>query len=368
MGLLLVTSLGCGSRESRPLPGTSDLEEARRLSEAGQLEPAAAAFERALAVLPEGSGAADAHWDLAVLLDGLQRYEEALSHLDRALAQRERETPKPWEELVRVRNSRANVLLNLGRFDEAEREAAEALRLVLGHGMGGTTTEAVVRYTLGAILTEQRSLDRAIEEIGRARELNARLVPGTNQHLQSIESLAVAYDYAERYAEAEGLFREVLRRREAEDPSSPQTAHTLTNLALNLRFQERNADAVPLFERALAACERTYGPHHLTTATALNGLGSAVYQLGQLQRADELFTRAQSICEEVLGPDHPRVADVLYNLSSVRLDEGHPEDALALVERALRIRESTLPPDHPWRVSTVERVDEIRAQLGRATE
>jgi tetratricopeptide (TPR) repeat protein len=363
-GVVLLAALGCGSRDATPAPGASDLAEARRSSEAGEAERAAASFERALAVLPEGPDAAHARWEHAVVLDELQRFDEALLELDRALAFREQETPKPWEELVRVRNSRANLLLRLGRFDAAEREASEAVTIVRGHGMGDTTTEAVVRYTLGSILTEQRSLDRAIDELGRARALNARLVPGTRQHLGSIESLAAAYDYAERYTEAEGLFREVLRRREAEDPSSPHTARALTNLALNLSFQDRNEEAVPVFERALAACEQSYGPRHLETAAALNGLGTSTYQLGRLERADELFTRALAIREEVLGPDHPQVAVVLYNLSSVRLDQARAEDALALAERALRIREATLPRDHPWRVSTAARVDDIRAQLG----
>lgn len=367
VGLLALASFGCGESDPAPAPVTSPLDEARAIAERGESEAAVEAYRRVLTGMPDGADAANARWELALELHTLQRFDEMLIELDRALAFRRAESPTRWEELQRVLNSRADALYRLGRYPDAERDAREAVSIATEHGMRDTRTEAIVRYTLGAVLVEQRHLDGAIVELLRARELYERLESGSQYHVESIELLAVAYDYAERYTEAETLFREVLRLREANGGArDSQTGVALANLALNLDYQERHADAVPLFERAIGILEATLGPRHPRTATAKNGLGSSLVSLGQLDRAGELFAEVLSIREQTYGPNHPAVAVALYNLSSIRLDQQRPAEALPLVERALAIREATLPPDHPWLVATRERHQELLAQLGRA--
>ena len=65
-----------------------------------------------------------------------------------------------------------------------------------------------------------------------------------------------------------GDLREGARRR------APDTATSLNNLAPLLRVQGDLAAARPLFERALAICEKALGREHRDTATNLNNLAS----------------------------------------------------------------------------------------------
>ncbi|MBO9313908.1 MAG: tetratricopeptide repeat protein, partial [Chloroflexus sp.] len=55
-------------------------------------------------------------------------------------------------------------------------------------------------------------------------------------------------------------------------PDHPDTATSLNNLALLLSEQGEYAAARPLYERALAICERTLGPDHPQTRQARDRL------------------------------------------------------------------------------------------------
>jgi tetratricopeptide (TPR) repeat protein len=68
------------------------------------------------------------------------------------------------------------------------------------------------------------------------------------------------------------------------------------------------AAARPLYERALAICERVLGPGHPHTAGSLNNLASLLQAQGDLAAARPLYERALAICERALGPEHPHTA------------------------------------------------------------
>jgi tetratricopeptide (TPR) repeat protein len=61
---------------------------------------------------------------------------------------------------------------------------------------------------------------------------------------------------------------------------------------------------MPLYERALAICERVLGPDHPTTATSLNNLALLLQDQGELAAARPLLERALAISARVLGPEH----------------------------------------------------------------
>jgi tetratricopeptide (TPR) repeat protein len=80
--------------------------------------------------------------------------------------------------------------------------------------------------------------------------------------------------------------------------------------------------AQPLYERALAIYERVLGPDHPDTAASLSNLALLLRAQGDLAGARPLFERALAIRERVLGPDHPNTAESLNNLASLLKDQG----------------------------------------------
>ena len=86
-------------------------------------------------------------------------------------------------------------------------------------------------------------------------------------------------------------------------------------LVLGQREQGRDAEAEPLFRRALAIHEKVLGPDHPTVAANLNNLGAVYFSEGRYGEAEPLFRRALDIQERALGHDHPDVAKTLNNLA-----------------------------------------------------
>jgi hypothetical protein len=65
---------------------------------------------------------------------------------------------------------------------------------------------------------------------------------------------------------------------------------------------------------AALADQTTYGRDHPTVAYAVNNLGDALRELGDLDGAKTQFERALRIFEAVYGPDHPRTRTSASNL------------------------------------------------------
>ena len=82
----------------------------------------------------------------------------------------------------------------------------------------------------------------------------------------------------------------------------------LNNLADLLQDTNRLDEAEPLYRRALAICEASYGPDHPNVAIGLNNLASLLRATNRLAEAEPLYRRALAIDEASYGPDHPNVA------------------------------------------------------------
>ena len=98
-------------------------------------------------------------------------------------------------------------------------------------------------------------------------------------------------------------------------PDHPNVASALNNLAGVLEAMNRLDEAEPLFRRALAILEKSYGPDHPQVAFCLNNLAELLRATGRPSEAEPLFRRALAIRENSLGPDHPEVAISLHNLA-----------------------------------------------------
>ena len=121
-----------------------------------------------------------------------------------------------------------------------------------------------------------------------------------------------------RYVEAEPLYRRALAVDEASyGHDHPNIATGLNNLAELLRDINRLSEAEPLYRRALAIDEASYGPDHPNVAIRLNNLAGLLRATNRLSEAEPLYRRALAISEASYGPDHPNVAICLNNLAAI---------------------------------------------------
>ena len=83
-----------------------------------------------------------------------------------------------------------------------------------------------------------------------------------------------------------------------------------------LRETDRLAEAEPLYRRALAIDERSYGPDHPTVATRLNNLALLLRDTNRPGEAEPLFRRGVRILIEFqhrTGHEHPNFRVVRAN-------------------------------------------------------
>jgi tetratricopeptide (TPR) repeat protein len=172
-----------------------------------------------------------------------------------------------------------------------------------------------------------------------------------------------------RYAEAEPLYQRALAICEkALGPDHPHTSISLNNLALLYKSQGRYVEAEPLYQRALAIDEKALGPDHPNTGGDLNNLAALYYSQGRYAEAEPLYQRVLAIYDKALGPDHPNTATSLNNLAGIYHDQGRYGEAEPLYQRALAIRERALGPDHPDTAGSLYTLALLCTSQGRYVE
>ncbi len=140
------------------------------------------------------------------------------------------------------------------------------------------------------------------------------------------------------YAEAEKQFLAALREAEKFGPEDPRLAASLNDLALLYYTQGKNAEAEPLYQRALAIWEKVLGPEHPDVAYSLNNLAILYQVQGRYEEAETHFVWALAIREDALGLDHPSVAASLEDYAALLRQIGRSAEATEMDTRAKAIR------------------------------
>ena len=184
--------------------------------------------------------------------------------------------------------------------------------------------------------------ERGVQEAAKALGANDPAVAGL------LDRQACLLQEIARYEDAEPLFRRAL----AIDEASYGSVHTvvairLNNLALLLKATNRLAEAEPLYCRALTIDEASYGKDHPEVAIDLSNLARLLQDTNRLAEAEPLMRRALAIDEASYGNDHPTVASRLNNLATLLQDTNRLAEAEPLYRRALAIDEASYGNDHP---------------------
>ena len=120
-------------------------------------------------------------------------------------------------------------------------------------------------------------------------------------------------------------------------PRPSRVATDLSSLANLLRATSRLTEAEPLFRRALAIDEASYGPDHADVARDLNNLAGLLKAPTGWPRPSRSTGGRWRSAKRRYGPDHPEVATSLNNLAWLLQDANRLTEAEPLSRRALEI-------------------------------
>jgi eukaryotic-like serine/threonine-protein kinase len=127
------------------------------------------------------------------------------------------------------------------------------------------------------------------------------------------------------------------------------------------------AQALRTLEQALPERIALSGDTHRETATLVNNLGIAYFQLGRIDEAIARFEQASRIWE-VLGLDRSADAlNTLNNWAAAEMRRQRPAAAVPIFERALRLRRELYPPSAAL-AALASNLGKTLTRLGRADE
>lgn len=244
-------------------------------------------------------------------------------------------------------DNRAATLLAEGRLEDALKAAAEAVsnaRQVAGgdarfHPLLVESLQQLAEMQLAdqdvvaAAATYREAIDLA-QDTGLSRERTAPLRV----------ALATLLDFNDQEAEALPVYEKAIEELEALEPPNLETAGQLrNNVALTYKRQGKFALAEQHYLRAVEALEKTTGTETVEYASLYNNLGSLYYAAGFSDQAGEVFESALKLRQQLLGENHPDVAQSHSNMAAVQHELGNDVAAQKSFETALGILEQHLP-------------------------
>jgi tetratricopeptide (TPR) repeat protein len=227
-----------------------------------------------------------------------------------------------------------------GNYEEALVHLGRALALRERHGSTSDPQYAATLTAMGAVYHNQGDLEQAAEHYKRSAEIWATLVGKRHpNHASVLHNLGVAaldqgrYDEAlAKLEESAGIWREALGN------DTREVANAETNIGLALAGKKRPEAAMAHQQTALDIQERTLGADHPDCARTLVWIGDLLREGEDPSKALDPYERALSIFESVHGKDHAHVSYALMGLAQTHHRLGDRERAKDRLERTLRIR------------------------------
>ena len=130
----------------------------------------------------------------------------------------------------------------------------------------------------------------------------------------------------------------------------------------------RSAEAIPLLEQIVAACERLLGAGRRDTLTAQSNLAAAYQDAGRTDEAISVFERTLAAREQLLGAHHASTLNTRGKLAAAYQEAGRPAEAIPLLEQILAAREQLLGPEHADTLNTRNTLAQAYRETDRAAE
>ena len=148
-------------------------------------------------------------------------------------------------------------------------------------------------------------------------------------------------------------------------PLALQTAEAHESLSRILQRVGRTADAEPHARRALDGKRRALGSRHADLIPALTRMAAVADANGRREEAYELQHEATVIAEAAFGPEHEQVAIALLNESAQLAALRRFDEAIALADRMRRIRANLGAASEHWIVMDHLAYADLMLKTGR---
>ena len=326
---------------------------------------------------------ADTRTELGTVLFRMGQRDQALKHLQEALAlrqeyarQQQEGTPEQETALMDLAQGHvhvAAVLNQTGQLADCYNAFDRALQLqqqVLGKN------HAVVAATLnnmGAVLYQQGDFEKAIDYYQQSLDIHVEIHgEGHSDTAGSYHNLATALKHKGDPLGALEAYQKSLQIRTAVlGKEHPDTVASHYGLAQLLSEMGEFDGALEQYQVALEAQQSIYGKLHRITASTHNNIGAVLYQKGEYEKALEQYNEGLSILKAVTNPpaEPLEIASNLNNIGMAMAQREDYEGALSHHREALDMAIQYFgTKEHPSLAATIGSIGQVLQRQGSFDE
>ena len=256
------------------------------------------------------------------------RPEEALRYLERAIATQRSGVSDTHPFLAQLTIELAHVHHWLGDYAAAEAAAREAMAINERSAPANSPYRLEPEIVLADVLLDLERYDEAERHTLKAIELARSLHGDSGDYMESaLSTLATLRMEQGRLDEAERALRETIRLASLGfGKDSTNVTGARTALAVVQLKADRVDDAVAEGRASLAALKQTVRSNHPFVASAQHVLGEALCRRGEFGEAEQLLLSEIEIWKDSNAPDW-RVARAVSALGEAVLGQGRVHEA-----------------------------------------
>ena len=290
-------------------------------------------------------------------------YEASLKRLQAVAPQAEKLFGAGSSEVLTTTTYQADVLREMGRYDEAIVLYRKALagRQTL-HGAGHIATLESMRGLGGALLLSEKFKD-SLPMLQAAHTLATDIYGARHDHTLSVASdLALVKQALKDYAGAEVLLLATLEARGTDyGKDSTEYRNLLNNLGVLYGEQGNLQKQYDFLSRSCVAEHAASGASHPNTLICDHNLARALVDLKRYEEAEKLESRTMALALPVFGAEHMFMGVIAYTHAGIigflgRTDESEKQFADAIVQL-----DKALGPGNERSAKAVALREEVRA-------
>ena len=237
-----------------------------------------------------------------------------------------RSDPKPNETLADILNKLGNFYVDTEQFDKAYQTQTRALSIREELANNAPDKETRDRFTSGmamcyngiAILSmRQKDYDKAVKNFEITLTYHKQALGEVHQLVaDTYNNIGTCYYTHEQYEKAINAFNDALKvyNQVYSDSLPPDIGGVMTNLAMCYRYQNDFTQADNLYKEALRIREAALGRDHPDVGHTLMAIGMFEIQRVNYDVAEEHFRRALEMFEAAYGKSHLLIAQASDNL------------------------------------------------------
>ena len=310
--------------------------------------------------------------DLTFTLSELGHLTESADLAEAALAVARTKADLEPEALYRYLDSMGRALVAKQEHGSAETYFTEALSLNLPLEEAPSWSMNM-HNNLAGIHAYYGDHVSAAEHRNAAMELADKIyadIPGDTQRAVIRNNLSINLINTGQLDKAIELLHEALEINNIADPDgiNNRVASNHNNLGLAYRHAEDWECAIHHYSRSREINRELFGEDDIRYGIISANIARPLSRLGRFAEAEAMALTALDQYLEILGPDHTMIATVMRLFADIRLNEKRPEEALDYADRALEIYKNLDHADANSIIATMEYRARALALMGNFDE